>query len=66
MGYPSIGLGRDSWQFAINGGDKTSREVKVSRKDFEAGKGEFVTEVATGRVPSASTPKRHTVLQSAP
>ena len=48
--YIAMDLGRDSWQLAISDGGKTIREVKVSRKDVEGGKAEFLTEVAKARV----------------
>ncbi len=48
--YIAMDLGRDSWQLAISDGGKTIREVKVVRKDVEAGKAEFLTEVAKARV----------------
>ena len=48
--YIAMDFGRDSWQLAISDGGKTIREVKVVRKDVEAAKAEFLTEVAKARV----------------
>jgi hypothetical protein len=47
--YIAMDLGRDSWQLAISDGGKTIREVKVDRRDSDAGKAEFLTEVGKAR-----------------
>ena len=48
--YIAMDLGRDSWQLAISDGGKTIREVKVSRKDVEVGKAEFLAEIGKARM----------------